>query len=38
MDEVVIETRDRAHLDITVGQLRSAGFEVEVQNNPGGNN
>ncbi len=36
--EVVIETRDRAHLDITVGQLRSAGFEVEVQNNPGGNN
>ncbi len=36
--EVVIETRDRAHLDGTVAQLRNAGFEVKLQNNPGGNN
>ena len=36
--EVVIETRDRAHLEAAVAQLRDAGFEVEVQNNPGGNN
>src|SRR5690606_856762 len=28
--EVVIETRDRAHLDETVGKLRTAGLEVEV--------
>ena len=34
--EVVIETRDRAHLDETVARLRSAGFHVAVQNNPGG--
>jgi threonine dehydratase len=34
--EVVIETRDRAHLDATVACLRSAGFEVEVVTNPGG--
>ncbi|MFM9848141.1 MAG: threonine ammonia-lyase [Hyphomicrobiaceae bacterium] len=34
--EVVIETRDRAHLDTTVACLRSAGFEVEVVTNPGG--
>ncbi len=34
--EVVIETRDRAHLDETVAKLRAAGFEVEVQRNPGG--
>jgi threonine dehydratase len=35
--EVVIETRDRAHLDETVGKLRTAGMEVEVKSNPGGN-
>jgi threonine dehydratase len=34
--EVVIETRDRAHLNETVGQLRSAGFVVEIRSNPGG--
>jgi threonine dehydratase len=34
--EVVIETRDRAHLNQTVGQLRSAGFVVEIRSNPGG--
>jgi threonine dehydratase len=34
--EVVIETRDRAHLDETVARLRQAGFEVEVRRNPGG--
>ena len=34
--EVVIETRDRSHLDETVARLRSAGFTVEVQTNPGG--
>ena len=36
--EVVIETRDRAHLDATVASLRAAGFEVEVHTTPGGNN
>ena len=34
--EVVIETRDRAHLNETVARLRTQGFEVEVQTNPGG--
>ncbi len=34
--EVVIETRDRGHLDDTVSHLRDAGFEVEVMTNPGG--
>ena len=34
--EVVIETRDRAHLVETVGKLRRAGFELDVANNPGG--
>ena len=34
--EVVIETRDRGHLNETVQQLRGAGFNVAVQNNPGG--
>lgn len=34
--EVVIETRDRAHLDQTVKHLRDAGFECEVETNPGG--
>jgi len=34
--EVVIETRDRAHLDETVDKLRAAGLEVEVRNNAGG--
>ena len=34
--EVVIETRDRAHLIETVARLKAAGLEVEVVNNPGG--
>jgi threonine dehydratase len=34
--EVVIETRDRAHLNDTVGRLRAAGLEVEIVTNPGG--
>jgi threonine dehydratase len=34
--DVVIETRDRAHLDETVGKLRAAGLEVEVRSNAGG--
>jgi threonine dehydratase len=34
--EVVIETRDRAHLDETVGRLRAAGLEVEVSGNSKG--
>ena len=34
--EVVIETRDREHLNETVACLRAAGLEVEVQSNPGG--
>lgn len=33
--EVVIETRDREHLDETVAMLRAAGFHVEVQTTPG---
>ena len=34
--EVVIETRDRAHLQETVSRLKAAGFEVAVRSNPGG--
>ena len=34
--EVVIETRDRAHLNETISKLKAAGFEVELQHNPGG--
>lgn len=34
--QVVIETRDRAHLVETVSRLRRGGFEVEVESNPGG--
>jgi threonine dehydratase len=34
--EVVIETRDRAHLQETVARLEAAGFEVAVRSNPGG--
>ena len=34
--DVVIETRDRVHLDETVAKLRAAGFELEVRSNPGG--
>jgi threonine dehydratase len=34
--EVVIETRDRAHLDDTVARLRNGGFQVAVGVNPGG--
>ncbi len=34
--EVVIETRDRGHLEEAVAKLRDAGFELEVQSNPGG--
>ncbi len=33
---VVIETRDRAHLDMTISKLRAAGLEVELKSNPGG--
>ena len=35
--EVVIETRDRAHLEETIAHLRAAGLECEVVGNPGGN-
>ena len=34
--EVVIETRDRAHLDEVVALLRAQGFELDVVTNPGG--
>jgi threonine dehydratase len=34
---VVLETRDRAHLNETLARLQTAGFEVEVKSNPGGN-
>ncbi|MBO0741121.1 MAG: threonine ammonia-lyase [Hyphomicrobiaceae bacterium] len=34
--ELVIETRDRQHLNDTVKCLRAAGFAVEVRTNPGG--
>jgi threonine dehydratase len=34
--ELVIETRDRDHLNETVAKLKGAGFEVEVRTNPGG--
>ncbi len=34
--ELVIETRDRAHLDDTVALLRRAGFAVRLATNPGG--
>jgi threonine dehydratase len=34
--EVVIETRDREHLNATVARLRTAGYEVDIQTNPGG--
>jgi len=34
--EVVIETRDRTHLDEVVERLRALGFELEVVTNPGG--
>ncbi len=34
--ELVIETRDRDHLNETVASLKRAGFEVEVRTNPGG--
>ncbi|HWE19392.1 MAG TPA: threonine ammonia-lyase [Hyphomicrobiaceae bacterium] len=34
--EVVIETRDRGHLDETVAKLRAAGLEVDVRGNSGG--
>jgi threonine dehydratase len=34
--EVVIETRDRSHLDDVVATLRDAGFELDVVTNPGG--
>jgi threonine dehydratase len=35
--ELVIETRDRAHLEETVANLKAAGLAVEVRSNPGGN-
>jgi threonine dehydratase len=34
--EVVIETRDRPHLDATIETLRKSGLEVELATNPGG--
>jgi threonine dehydratase len=34
--DLVIETRDRGHQEEAVGKLRTAGFEVDVRNNPGG--
>ena len=34
--ELVIETRDRAHLQETVANLKAAGFEVELSSNRGG--
>ena len=35
--ELVIETRDRLHLEETVARLRAAGLEVDVgSNHPGG--
>jgi len=34
--ELVIETRDRDHLNEAVARLKGAGFEVEVRTNPGG--
>jgi len=34
--ELVIETRDRDHLNDTVKCLKAAGFAVEVRSNPGG--
>jgi threonine dehydratase len=34
--ELVIETRDRKHMEETVAKLRDAGFEVEVRNNTRG--
>ena len=34
--ELVIETRDRRHLEETVAKLKAAGLEVEVRSNPGG--
>jgi threonine dehydratase len=34
--ELVIETRDRAHLQETVANLKAAGFEVELSGNRGG--
>jgi threonine dehydratase len=34
--DVVIETRDRAHLEETVAMLKSAGLHVEMRGNSGG--
>jgi threonine dehydratase len=34
--EVVIETRDRGHLDEAVAKLKAAGLEVDVRGNAGG--
>lgn len=34
--EVVIETRDREHLNDTVARLKAAGLETELVTNPGG--
>ena len=36
--ELVIETRDRLHLEETVARLKAAGLEVDVGSNPGGSN
>jgi threonine dehydratase len=35
MLDVVIETRDRDHLDETVAQLKAAGLEVDIRGNSG---
>ena len=34
--DLVIETRDRTHLNETIDRLRKAGFEVDLKSNPGG--
>jgi threonine dehydratase len=34
--ELVIETRDRAHLEETVAVLKAAGLKVDVRGSPGG--
>jgi threonine dehydratase len=33
---VVVETRDRGHLEETIASLQAAGFELGVKSNPGG--
>jgi threonine dehydratase len=33
---VVVETRERAHLEDVIARLRAGGFELELKSNPGG--